>query len=520
VSNWVALPIVVPLATSVVTLLLLRRIDLQRWVSLAGAAALLGASLLLLARVESRGAQVLQASAWESPFGISLVADAMSALMLVLTGVMALMGVVYARGSLDEEREKFGFHPLLHAMLMGVCGAFLTGDLFNMFVWFEVMLISSFVLIALGGGKHQLEGALKYVAINLFASVVFLSALGLLYGATGTLNLADLALKAESFPEPAFFTKVSMLLLVTFAVKAGLAPFFFWLPASYHTPPTVISAVFAGLLAKVGIYAVLRVFPLLFGQDPGFTIPVLQVIAAVTMLIGVFGAFAQTNFRRILAFHSVSQMGYILMGFTFGAAQGIAASVFFILHHSVVKSNLFLISGYVRKAFGSEKMEDLGGLAKGSPWLAATFVIAAFSLAGFPPLSGFLGKLALVKAGLAGPDGWLVGVSLFVSVFTLLSMLKIWLSAFWSPAPTGIDRVVLPQNAWMQVPTVALAAGAVLLGVFARPVWQRSEAAAQALLDRNTYISAVLPNAIVAGSPATGRVATNGAKSIQPEAIP
>src|SRR5919106_4932284 len=287
---WLILPLLIPLLTAVVALVAYGSRTTQRWLSVCGATALLVAALGLLGSVWYDGIQVGQMGNWPAPYGITLVADLFSAIMVVLTSVIALAVVLYALSSIDVAREHFGFHPLYHFLLMGVSGAFLTGDLFNLYVWFEVMLMASFVLLALGGERPQMEGAIKYVTLNLIASAIFLAAVGLLYGAVGTLNMADLAQKLRE-PEAAdFITTIAMLFLVAFGIKAGIFPLFFWLPASYHTPPVAVSAIFAALLTKVGVYAMIRVFTLIFVHDIGYTHTVILILAGFTMVTGVFGA--------------------------------------------------------------------------------------------------------------------------------------------------------------------------------------------------------------------------------------
>jgi multicomponent Na+:H+ antiporter subunit D len=495
-SVLLVLPLLIPLATAAVSLLAWRRLVFQRWLAVASAASLLGAGGALIAEVYREGIQATQISNWPAPFGITLVADMLSALMVVLTGMTGLAVAVYALASLDAERERLGFYPLLHMLLMGVSGAFLTGDLFNLYVWFEVMLVASFVLLALGGERAQLEGAIKYVTLNLMSSAIFLAAVGLLYGMLGSLNLADLAEKLRTTAEPGLLTALAMLFLVAFGIKAAVFPLFFWLPASYHTPPVAVSAIFAGLLTKVGVYALIRVFTLLFVQEPHFTHTLILVISGLTMLSGVLGALAQNEFRRILAFHIISQIGYMIMGLALRSPLALAGSVFYIFHHIVVKTNLFLVSGAARRLSGTDELKRLGGLYRTRPGLALLFLVPALSLAGIPPLSGFWAKLTLIRAGLE-LEGWLiVPTALSVSLLTLVSMTKIWAEVFWKPTPPSeppplSDR--LSPAYWL--PMVALAAVTVAIGLLPEPLFVLSLRAAEQLLDPAAYIGAVLGDA-------------------------
>jgi multicomponent Na+:H+ antiporter subunit D len=401
---------------------------------------------------------------------------------------------VYSLGTVGESRESYGFHVLFHILLMGVCGAFLTGDLFNLYVSFEVMLMASFVLLALGGERAQLEGSVKYVTLNLLSSAVFLAAVGVLYGIAGTLNMADLARATSLGLAPDMVPVLAVLFLVAFGIKAALFPFFFWLPASYHTPPVAVSAVFAGLLTKVGVYALIRAFTLIFIGDTAFTHGLILWAAAFTMVTGVLGAAAQMEFRRVLSFHIVSQIGYMVMGLGLFTPLGLAGSVFYLMHHIIVKTNLFLVGGIVRHLGGSYALKDLGGLYRSHPGLAVVFLVPAFSLAGIPPLSGFWGKMVLVKAGLEQEAWGITAVALAVSLLTLYSMTKLWNEAFWKPRPVRAEGEATPTSvpAALLLPVLALAAVTVAVGLGAGPVFELAARTADQLADPSQYIAAVL----------------------------
>ncbi len=491
-GTLLVLPILIPFVTAALCLLAWRHWRLQRALGLVGAFALFCASAALLHRVRTEGIQAVQIAGWPAPYGISMVADLFSAMMVMITGIMGAVVAVYSAGTVDQARQSFGYYPLYHVLLMGVCGAFLTGDIFNLYVWFEVMLMASFVLLALGGGQGQIEGALKYVALNLMASAVFLAAVGLLYSVAGTLNMADLANKLRNAPEPGIVTVLSMLFLVAFGTKAATFPLFFWLPASYHTPPVAVSAIFAGLLTKVGVYALIRVFTLIFVRDAAYTHTLILVLAGLTMVTGVLGAIAQNEFRRILSFHIVSQIGYMIMGLGLFTPLALAASVFYIIHHIIVKTNLFLVSGIAQRFGGSFELKKLGGLYERRPVLGALFLIPALSLAGVPPLSGFFAKFLLVKAGLDVESYTIVGISLAVSLLTLYSMTKIWAEAFWKPAPQSAPRVPQSAGAALWVPAITLSALTLVIGAAAGPLFELSRTAAEQLLNPQYYIQAVL----------------------------
>ena len=493
-TTLLILPIVIPMLAGVLTLLVYRSRRVQRLISLAGSAALAFAAIGLLVATSRAEILVVQIGLWPAPYGITLVADLLSAILVTLSALIGLAVAVYSLASIDTRRETFGYHALYQFLLMGVCGAFLTGDLFNLYVWFEVMLMASFVLMALGAERRQMEGAIKYVTLNLVSSALFLAALGLLYGAAGTLNMADLARKFSSLTMPdeqGLVSTLSMLFLMAFGIKAGLFPLFFWLPASYHTPPAAVSAVFSGLLTKVGVYALIRVFTLIFGHDDDLTRTVLLTVAALTMITGVMGAVAQYDFRRLLSFHIISQIGYALMGLGLGGALALGGAIFFLFHVAIAKAALFLVSGLSRQLHGTYDLKQLGGLYRSQPWLALLFLVPALSLAGLPPLSGFFAKLSLVRAGLDAGQYAIVAVALGVSLLTLFSMIKIWVEAFWKPLPASTPTVAVPLSGWI-VPIAALALVSVGLGVGAGPAFALALRAGTQLLDPGTYIAAVL----------------------------
>ena len=499
------LPVLVPLLAAAVSLLGWRNLRLQRWLGVLGTGGLLAAACGLVAAVHRGGIQTAQMGGWPAPWGITLVADRFAALMVLLAGITGFAVAIYSLTNIDEPRQSSAYFPLLHILLMGVSGAFLTGDIFNLYVWFEVLLISSFVLLALGSERPQLEGAIKYVMLNLVSSFLFLIATGILYGAVGTLNMADAARKLEGLDNPDLVSTLSILFLIAFGIKAAVFPLFFWLPASYHTPPAAVSALFAGLLTKVGVYALIRMFTLLFTQNPEFTHTLILVVAAATMVTGVLGAMAQNEFRRILSFHIISQIGYMILGLGLFSMLGLAGSVFYIGHHIIVKANLFLVSGVVHALGGTYDLKRLSGAYRRWPWLAVLFAIPALSLAGLPPLSGFVAKLILIRAALDLGEYVVAAVALGVSLLTLYSMSKIWNSVFWREDPdveTGPPELIAgehppgPLARWelfcLVLPIVGLAVLTVLIGLFSGPLYLWAETAARDLLDPGAYVRAVL----------------------------
>jgi len=496
-NNLVILPILIPLLCAVLGLIF-RGLVAQRILGVIGSVAVTIAALCLLRETQANGYVILNLGNWQAPFGIVLVADIFSAVMVCIASLMGLLAALYSLRDIDVGRQKRFYFSLFNMLLVGVNGAFLTGDLFNLYVWFEVMLMASFVLLALGGERPQLEGAFKYVVINLLSSSLFLAGAGLMYAKVGTLNMADIALKLSTEPNVFLINSTAVLFLVAFGVKAALFPFFFWLPASYHTPPAAVSAIFASLLTKVGVYALIRAFTLFFESSFIVQQNLLLWIAGFTMVTGVLGAAAHYNMRRILSFHIVSQIGYMIMGLAIFTKLSLAATLFYLVHNILAKTNLFFVSGIVQKVRGTEELKSLGGLYRAFPWLSLLFFISAFSLAGIPPLSGFWAKFALVKASLEVEFYVIAGVALLVGIFTLFSMTKIWAEAFWKKSPVAVDASsAAPEQNQLQLmygPTIVMAVMILYLGLFGEQFFELAEHAAGQLLNPAGYIEAVLPN--------------------------
>lgn len=458
----------------------------QRILSIGVLTACVVASGFLLALVSDGSVHAFNLGGWEFPLGITLVVDPLAA-MMVLTSSLALLAVlVYAIGSPRTADSGTFFHPVYLILAAGVSLSFLTGDLFNLFVAFEVTLMASYVLITYGGARDQVRHGITYVVISLAASALFITAIALAYAATGTVNMADLAVRLAEI-DPALRNGLGLLFLVVFGVKAAIFPLFFWLPDSYPAAPSPVTAIFAGLLTKVGVYAIIRSQTLLFGQTEPSRF--LLIVAGLTMVVGILGAVAQNDIKRILSFHIVSQIGYMIFGLALFTVAGLAAAVVFLVHQIIVKTSLFLVAGVIEERAGTAALNRLGGFMHTAPVLAVVFLLAALSLAGIPPLSGFIGKLALVEAGLASATYITVAVSLGVSILTLFSMTKIWSGAFWGAIePPDVEPRRLPV---MMGPTVFLVALSVLFVVFAAPIYSLGEAAAAGLLDPSAYISVV-----------------------------
>jgi len=495
-SGLLIFPILLPMAGGAAAILVKSNPRASLLLALTGAGLHALASGLLLYHVHLNGILATQIGNWPAPFGITLVADHLSAVLVMITAIVNLAVTSYSKADIDAALIDRGHYPLLQMLVCGICGAFLTGDIFNLYVWFEVMLMASFGLLVLGQSKSQLYGGVKYVVINLLATLLFLTAIGLLYGLTGTLNLADLHMKVPLIANRGLLEAVAILFLAAFGIKAALFPLFFWLPAAYHTPPVAVSAIFSGLLTKVGIYALIRVFTLVFTFDMSYFYSLLLVMAAFTMITGVLGAAAQNEFRRILSFHIISQVGYMAMGLALQTRLALAGTIFYLVHHIIVKANLFLVSGVVQRLQGSFELAQLGGLYRSNGKIAVLFFIPAFSLAGFPPLSGFWAKMILIRASLDIHQYGLAFVAAVVGLLTVYSMTKIWAEVFWKPAPQA-NHVADPMisrktSAWMLAPITALALLTIIIGFGAEFVFKFAEQAAEELSHPQYYVHAVL----------------------------
>lgn len=489
--SWLLVaPVLGPLVVALVCLAARRRLGLVRGMSVAGGLVQVVSSVLLLARVAGAGPVSTQVAGWSFPVGISLVADLLSAILVLASAILGASVIVYSLGTVGPGREAYGYHALVHVLLGAVAGAFLTGDLFNLYVWFEVILVSSFVLTVLRGGRQQLEGGLTYVGLSLLGSALFLAAAGTLYSMVGSLNLADLSVRLSRIGAAPPVVVSAILLFLAFAIKAAAFPFFRWLPDAYTAPPAAVSALFAGLLTKVGVYALIRISTLLFMPLAREYQPWLLGVAGLTMLTGVLGALAQSDFRRLLAFHSISQVGYMLMGWALLTPLAVAGALFFVVHHLLVKANLFLIAGIVGRGAGTDALERLGGMRSASPALSGMFAVSALSLAGLPPFSGFFAKLSLLEAGIGSGHLIVVGVALAVSFLTLFSMAKLWNEVFWKAAPGGSVSVARSGTS-EYLPVVALTVLILLLAIGAEPALALTARAAEQILDSAGYLEAV-----------------------------
>ena len=433
------LPVLLPLLGAATALLIGgRHPRAQRTASILVLSAVLAVSVTLLLLADAEGAAAVSVGGWPVPLGILLVVDRLSAMMLVVAGTVGLGVLVFAVGQGaadgDDETPVSIFHPTFLVLMAGVANAFLAGDLFNLYVGFEILLTASYVLLTLGGSAPRIRAGVTYIVVSLLSSLIFLAAIALVYASTGTVNMAQLAGRLADLP-PGLQLLLQSMLLIAFCIKAAVFPLSAWLPDSYPTAPAPVTAVFAGLLTKVGVYSIIRTQTLLF---PGGALDtVLMWAALATMVIGILGAVAQTDIRRILSFTLVSHIGYMVFGIALGTAAGLAGAIFYVVHHIAIQTTLFLVAGLIERLGGSTGVDRLGGLAKASPLLAVLFFVPAMNLAGIPPFSGFIGKLGLLEAGVAAGT-WLpltlVAGGVLTSLLTLVAMSRVWSRAFWRPA--------------------------------------------------------------------------------------
>ena len=490
-------PVVIPLGASALTVLLRRWPALQRGVMELAVATMLVAAALLLVRTSSGEAIVMKFGGWHKPFGVTFVADVLSAALCVAAGIVALAVAIFARADVRARRRRAGFDPLFLGMLAAANGAVLTGDLFNLYVWFELMLVTAVGLVTLDRRRAQIDGAIRYAAMSMMGATFMLLGIGLLYGEAGTLDLVHLSTTLAGHVPSVTLSVAAYLLLAGLVLKAGLFPLFFWLPASYHTAPISVAAALAGLLTKVAFYACLRVFVLVFGVGTGTAVvsglpPLFALLAAATMLVSVLAAIAQVDVRRLLAFHVVGQVAYLMMGLALASPQGNAAAVFYMVHTMLVQTGLFLGAGALARAAGGYDLRGLGGLIHEHPRFSVLFAALALSISGVPPLSGFWAKALVIDAAFrsgTSSGGWLVVIALVTGFLTLYSMSVLWTQAFWRPR-TRVGHTARPIPTAMIASVALLAACTLGLGLAIEPAVRLSRTAAMQM-----RAGAAMPNA-------------------------
>ncbi len=476
-------PVLIPLAAAAITLLLRYHETVQRSVMEVAVLLMFASSVLLLTDVMSMDAVTVAFGGWGAPYGITFVADRLGALASTAVGIAALAVAIFARADIRARRRRAGFDPMFLAMLAAVNGAFLTGDLFNLYVWFELMLMAAVGLITLDRRPAQVDGAVRYAAMSIVGASLMLVGIGLLYAETGTLDLVRLGSEVAGLPPTFARTAAAFLLLSGFGLKAGLFPLFFWLPSSYHTAPISVSAALAGLLTKVAFYAALRVFVSVFGMVDGIAVPglatALTLLAAATMVVSVLASGAQTDTRRLLAYQVMSQVGYLVAGLSVATLLGVAAAIFYMVHTLLLQTGLFLGAGAIARATGSYDVRRAGGLMRLRPRFAALYAVLMLSLAGVPPFSGFWSKFQMIDAAFRGGSTAIALTALAVSFLTIYGMSNLWTQVFWKTPPER-KRAVRPIPPAMLVALTIIAACTIGMGVFVEPVTRFArDAAAQ-----------------------------------------
>ncbi len=495
-SVVVALPVVLPLATAAIALPLYRWPRLQRALALVSNLAIFSLSFALLVDVYSRGIQVHPLSDWPPPFGIILVADLLSATLVTVASGIFLAALVYSLGYMERDSLRFSYLPLFFFLLTGVHGAFLTGDIFNLFVFFEVILLSTYALViswdpdGLISRVEKLEATFKYLVLNLIGAAVMLLAIGTLYGTTGTLNMAHLSVRITILREAgvAHLDLIAFLFVAVFGLKAAVAPLHFWLPDVHPSAPTPVSAVLSGILIKVGAYGMIRLTSLLFvGFQP--LLEVVLLVGLVTILLGGLLATGQMDLKRLLAYSSVSQMGFLLLGVGLATGQAIAAALFFLINHAIIKSMMFLAAGGVMHVTRERSLVSMGGLYRSSPFLAASFLVGVMALSGLPPMNGFVSKLLIFQALVDSGRLVYVLIALVGAFLSILYTFRAWLDIFWGRGNEPRGRA---PGVALLVPIGGLAAMCLLFGIFPEPLVGLVTQTGLQVANPDLYVEAVL----------------------------
>lgn len=507
-DNLVVLPIAIPLLMGSLMILLRSRPKIQKIVDIIVSVVVLCLSAVLWLTVFSGGPIAYDVGEF-GKYGIMLVGDMLSATMVLLTSFISTVVLVYSYDYIETSSLNKSYHALFNLMIAGINGIFLTGDLFNLFVFFEIMFLSSSALIMANEKvsvtklTHKLEGTYKYMILGMLGSFFMLIAIVTTYASIGSLNMADIAYKigilAESGQLPWPLLAAALLFIIVFGNKAALVPLHFWLPDVHPTAPTPVSAMLSGILIKVGVYGILRVMFLIYAPASGLFLPVLLLCSLLTMAVGAVGAIGQTDLKRILAYSSVSQIGFVLFGLAVGTKEAIAAAVLYLVCHAAAKSMLFLAAGGIIHETGTRDIRKMGGLIKTMPLLSFCFLLGAMSIAGFPPLGGFVAKMMLFQAGVSAGAYLPVMIAVVCAIGTLFYMFRTWMAVFWgeSNAASGSSEKTAPSHkphmsVEIVLPILVLCAAAVLLGIFAEPLAQAAGTIADQIMDPELYISTVL----------------------------
>ncbi len=491
-SNLAVLPIILPLLAGILLAFFHKKIKFVR----ISAQVIAVINLIVVAwifwQVHTSGSIILETGDWAAPYGIVLVADVLSITLVLTTNIVAVACVFYAPQTLSEKQEHYYFYSLFFLLITGVSGAFITGDLFNLFVFFEVLLMASYGLIVLGNGRVQLRESIKYVLINLFSSMLFVTTIAFLYSVVGTVNMAQIAERVQEADQKGILTTIAILLFFVFATKAAVFPLYYWLPNPYSVPNPVVSALFGSLLTKVGIYSILRVFTLIFIQNIDLTHTLFIYLAAFTMIFGVIGAMSTNNVKLIIAYNIIPAVGFMLMGIGIFTVTSVSGTIYYLIHDMVIKGVLFLLIGAITYAAGTSDLRKMKGLIHHYPVLGWFFFVASLVLAGLPPFSGFIGKLLLLQGGLAEEQILIVVAALVSSLLILFSMIRIFVQGFWGEKGELVKPERKKKTTRMAWPIGLLLSLSVLLGVGAEWFYPSVESIAQYLMDPQIYIDSVL----------------------------
>ena len=508
-ENWIVLMILIPMATGVLSAALKGFVTAQRIVGLISLLGLVCTAFVLNGMLGGGdGILFSYMGEWAPPYGIAIVYDGLSGTMLTVASFVSLCAYLCCWSMLPRDMERSWFHPLFHLLVLGVNFSFLTGDLFNLFVAFEIMLLASYALLCLGGRREQIVHAHKYVILNLVGSTVFVLVAGLIYGMVGTLNYADLARIAQEALAgtrelPAGFSALSIALLFVFALKAAVFPLWFWLPDTYHTLPAPLTGLFAALLSKVGIYAVLRLYPSTFATpgigELGFSQLALSFAAGLTMVVAILSAFSAVDLRRVLSMLLIAHVGYLIFGISLMTPEAHAGTLHYMAQEMLLLAGLFVAAGLVIERSGTADIREMGGMMKVMPKTSGVFFLLSMGMIGIPPLSGFYGKALMIREGADQGAWWLVGATVFAAVMTTGALLRVWTRVFWSPTRgPGVD---LPEGAafgpYPSRPSVsfglgALALASVVFSLAAEPTLVWTKNATRELTAPNDYIATIL----------------------------
>lgn len=489
-NNIIVLPMAIPLFFGVLLIFFASSITFQRWGTFIMLLINGAISFYILQMIQTEGILRLDFGEWMPPFGILFVADSFAMLLVLTTNIVSAFCILYAFATMEHEKEKLFFYSFVCFLIAGVNGSFLTGDLFNLFVMFEVMLLASYALITLGGKKFQLREAIIYIAINVVSSSLFLIAIAYLYGVLGTLNLAHLSERIAEVGQTPLLTVISLLFLIVFSIKSGLL-LYQWLPGSYSVPPPAIAALFGALLTKVGIYALFRTFTLLFYHEPTITHTVIAGMAIATLIGGSIGAIAYINIRKVISYNVIISVGFILIGLVVASITGYEGAIYYLIHDMVAKALLFLIGGTMIYLTKTELFDEMSGLIRNYPLLGWMFFLTVLALVGIPPLSGFIGKLLIAQGAVASGAYVLLVVGFFSSLVVLYSLMRIFMNCFWGETIVS-EEEEKPLRKLVLIPCIALSVLIIIIGMNPEMLAPYVKDAANTLANPQIYIDAIL----------------------------